>query len=119
MSVSDGNGAGPALDLTGVRAMLAGALVASRTLSGNITLTNQSRNVQCIDPGGAGRDVTLPALEEGLFFLVVNKADAAETITVKDAAAATVVSLAQNTSGLVWCDGAAWYLAVKFTSALS
>lgn len=92
-------------------------LVSERTLSANDTFTNQYRNVQLIDPAGA-RDLTLPALEKGLWYLIANKADAAETITVKNAAAATVCSLAQNKCAFVWCDGTAWY-SILFTITIS
>ena len=91
------------------------------TLSGNLTLTNQYRNVLKIDPTAA-RDVTLPAAEAGLWFEIINAADASETITVKNAAGSTIVSIAQNRKATVMCsdeDTPAWYHTGIVTIALS
>ena len=58
------------------------------TLSGTATLTAGSASVQRLDPGGAGRNVDLPDLGDygqGKV-VIVNTADAAEVITIRDAA---------------------------------
>lgn len=94
-------------------------LVGQRTLAGNATLTNQYRPIQRLDPGGSARDVTLPAVENGLWFLIVNTADNAENLVVKNAGGDTIVTANQNESALVWSDGSSWYLAVLFTAPLS
>lgn len=57
-----------------------------------------------LDPGGAGREVDLPAEEKGLWFLISNTADAAETLTVKeDSAVTTIATLGQDEYGLFFC----------------
>ena len=90
-------------------------LMSVRTLAGADTLTAGHRNVQRLDPGGAGRDVFLPPEAAGLWFLIANAADAAESLTVEDDAAGAVVTVAQNQAALVWCDGASWHY-VLFTA---
>jgi hypothetical protein len=66
-----------------------------------------------IDPEGGAIDVTLPAESDdlhtdGLILFIKNTADAAETITVKDDGAATVVTIAQNEGAIVHCNGTDW-----------
>jgi len=80
------------------------------TLSADLTLDASSANYLRIDPGGAARDVTLPAEEssEGLFFRIYNIADAAEALTVKNDGGDTIETFSQNEHGLVGCDGTAW-----------
>jgi len=68
------------------------------TLSGDKTVSRTDEQVQILDPGGAGRNVDLPADEEGLMFEVVNTADAAEDLTVRDADANTVHAVSQGES---------------------
>lgn len=78
-------------------------------LSGDINLDRSSANVLRIDPGGAGRTVTLPPAGEsdGLAFDILNAADAAETLTVVDSTG-TIVSIAQNRAAKVVSDGSVW-----------
>jgi hypothetical protein len=92
----------------------------STTATGNITLLPDSTRVQLIDPGGSARNVTLPAIatSKGYEFYIVNKADAAESLTVKNAAATTIGTIAQSEAGFFWCDDTAWY-GFTFTSAAS
>ncbi len=80
------------------------------TLVGDLTLTADDPRIQALDPGGAGRDVTLPpeAVSAGLDFYIHNTADAAETLTVKDDGGAAVCTPGQNETAYVFCDGAAW-----------
>lgn len=89
---------------------LSGGDVNTETLAGNATLTTASARYQRLDPGGAGRDVTLPAEADskGLAFLILNTADAAEDLTVKDDGASTVVTISQNEAALVVCNGTSW-----------
>lgn len=70
------------------------------TLSGDKTLATGDPQLQVIDPGGAARNVDLPAEEAGLQFLIGNAADAAEDITVRDDADSTVLTLNQDDVGL-------------------
>lgn len=54
------------------------------TLTGTFTLTKQSATFQKLDPGGASRNVVLPAISPSFGpFLVENTADAAENLVVK------------------------------------
>lgn len=93
--------------------------VYSGTLAGNVTLTKRSPQLLKLDPGGAGRDVTLPAVENGLWFEIANAADAAETLTVKNAAGSTIVAIPQNRKARVACTTSAWIHMGIETIALS
>ena len=81
------------------------------TLAAEGVLTDDSADIQIIDPAGA-RDLLLPteATSIGRIFIITNAADAAEAITVKeDGDSTTIITLAQNESGVVWCDGTTWH----------
>ncbi len=84
----------------------------SRTLSGTLTLTTADARFQVLDPGGAGRNVVLPAetsMAGGEPFVIVNAADAAETLTVQDNdATTTVLTVAQNFGAYFFSTGAGW-----------
>ena len=91
---------------------LAGGVLES-TLTGDVTLTPQHEDLLRLDPGGASRNVTLPAnasSKKGTFFIIYNSADAAENLVVKDSAAATIVTVNQNEQAEVWHTGSAWVL---------
>ena len=75
------------------------------------TLATTYPPVILCDPGGGAIDLLLPAEadSEGLMFFIFNTADAAEAITVKeDGDTTTIITLDQNQSGLVVCDGTTW-----------
>lgn len=79
------------------------------TLSGDKTLSETDDGVQVLDPGGAGRNVDLPADDLGLpLYIISNTADAAETLTVRDPDTNTVVSVAQNETALVMNTGSGY-----------
>lgn len=84
------------------------------TATGNITLTAGDSVIQAIDPGGAGRDVTLPALgSTGQGKVVIdNTADAAEVLTIKDAAANTLGTPGQNESAICTFSEGTWVCVV-------
>ena len=88
------------------------------TLGANLTLTKLSPPLQFIDPAGA-RDLTLPAesVSEGLCFIIVNQANAAEDITVKDDSPATIGIIGQNEVGILVCDGTDWQSMITGTGA--
>lgn len=89
--------------------LMESANVATSTLSATKTLTDADKGIQFLDPGGAGRDVTLPAESSANHaFCIVNTADAAETLTVKDDGGATIKALAQGENGLFVSNGVAW-----------
>lgn len=81
-----------------------------QTLGGTFTLLADSPTVQCLDPGGSSRDVVLPAeaASEGLMFIIVNRADAAEDLTVEDDGESTVIVVPQGGMGIVVCGGGVW-----------
>lgn len=80
------------------------------TLADNKTLAADDARIQVLDPGGAGRDTTLPAeaASTGVDFIVHNSADAAEVLTIKDDGGGTICTPTQNESAHVFCDGTTW-----------
>ena len=117
MSVTDG--LGKSLATEGLDGQLQWLnLVGSQTLTGDLVLTGGFRNVQLLDPGGASRNVDLPGEKHGCWFVIFNKADAAEDLTVRDDAASTVATLNQNEAGFFWSDGTSWYFGL-FTAPAS
>lgn len=93
----------------------AGGFSAGETLGGNVTLTKKSARIRSMDPNnGPGRDVTLHAVsvdDAGDFYLIVNIADAAEPLTIKNAGGSTVGTVAQAKAGLFFVnDAGAWAL---------
>lgn len=79
-------------------------------LAANKALTADDARIQVLDPGGAGRDVTLPAeaVSSGVDFMIHNSADAAEVLTVKDDGGGTICTPTQNETAYVFCDGSTW-----------
>src|SRR5688572_11056032 len=66
-------------------------------------------SVLAIDPGGAARNVDMPAEEaqgmEGKLWIVINTADAAEVITLRNDAAGTIGTLTQNETAMLMVAG--------------
>lgn len=93
----------------GDRHMLLKNVLGVRTMTGNETFSKLFANVQKLDPDGA-RDINLPAEanSDGMWFEIINVASGAEDITVKNDAPATVVTISQNESAKVYCDGVTW-----------
>lgn len=91
----------------------------TETLAANKTLTITHEQIQYYDPGGASRNVLLPAeaSSAGLFFIIVNTADAAENLTVKEDSDTTTIGIvARYESRVFVCDGTDWKsLGVDFT----
>ena len=81
------------------------------TLTGADVLKVESKRIQVLDPSGNHRNVELPAisLSKGLSFVFVNTANAAENLVVRNAAAVTIVTVAQSQVTIVFCDGVSWY----------
>ena len=84
------------------------------TLAGNRTITIdeiETYNALAFDPGGAGRDVTLPAVGgcHGVFLVISNKADGVEILTIKNAGGTAILTPAQGEAAFLWCDGVSWY----------
>ena len=92
-----------------------------KTAAGNLTLDATYSSKCRIDPGGAHRDVTLEAVgvASGMERLIVNIADAAENLVVKNVGGDTIGTINQNESAVFYCDGASWYLCYVQTIALT
>ncbi len=93
------------------------------TLTGNLTVSfaTYNGNVLRFDPGGAARDVTLPdpANFEGMELRILNAADAAETITIKNAAGTTLGTCEQNRVAWLVVLSGAWVFNYKQIVTLS
>lgn len=75
------------------------------------TLTAEDAQFLGLDPGGAHRDVILPAEGASLgdWFVIRNDADAAENLVVRNSADdATIATVGQGTWAMVVCNGVAW-----------
>jgi hypothetical protein len=94
-----------ALKSEAITCAAAHALLVSGTAAANQTVITS--NVLLIDPGGAGRNITLPAeaSSTGLFLLIFNTANAAEALTIKDDGGGDIIVLDQNQHGIVFCNG--------------
>ena len=110
-----------AAKMPGLGAHLMASGFYTATLGGAVTMHAGWQNFAKLDPGGAHRDVTLPAEEgnSGMWFLILNTAAAAENLVVKDDAAATIVTISQNEAAIVTCDGSSWEHMGIITIALS
>lgn len=96
----------------------------SATLTGTLTLDQTYPTYLKLDPGGAGRTVVLDAesaLNEGMRRHIVNAADAAEDLTVKDADTNVIGTISQNEEAIFFNAGATtgWVLFRIATIALS
>ena len=84
----------------------------SATLTGTTQLTSKTSQFLRLDPGGGARNVDLPGIADGLddndgrFYWILNTADAAEALTVRNPAGATIVTISQNERCLVVGAGA-------------
>jgi hypothetical protein len=90
------------------------------TLTGNLTLTISSKPFQRLDPGGASRTVTLPAVSHtaGLFFEITNVADADERLTINNSAGALVAYALPGDTVVLVSNGSAWSVARRSTVGL-
>jgi len=85
------------------------------TLTGHRTLTAAeiaSTNIFSFDPGGAVRNLILPAeaTSAGQVLFINNSADADEVITIlDDASGYTVCTPGQDEAAVIWCDGVSWF----------
>lgn len=80
-------------------------------LSATKTLVVTDMVVQKLDPNGSDRDVNLPAEASStdLTFIIFNTGDgAAETLTIKNDAPATLGTLEPEMVGVYHCDGTTW-----------
>ena len=65
---------------------------------------------QFLNPDGENRTIILPAeaISTGYIYYIMNMADAAESITVKDDGGTTVMTVSQNEMGIALCNGTTW-----------
>lgn len=94
-------------------------LVNSRTLTGNVTIGAADPNYMVLDPNGADRTVTLPAVAKGLFFQFSNAADAAESLTIKNSGGTTIASIGRGGTATFFSDGTTWYSSGNGAAAYS
>lgn len=96
-----------------------GAGVNTETLAGAKVLVAGDAPLQHLDPGGAGRNLDLPAVTgmAGSTFIIKNTADAAEILTIRlTGGGATVCTPTQNETAIVYCDGTTWHGIVGFNN---
>lgn len=83
-----------------------------QTLGATLQIGENGPHVHFLDPGGAARDVELPASpQKGDFYLIFNTADALEVITVKDSAGGALtpaITPTQSECAVVVYSGTAW-----------
>lgn len=89
------------------------------TMTGAVVMDYSYPNQLRLDPGGSARDLTLPAGINGLWYKIVNFADASETITLKNAGGSTVETIDQNEEIEVEYDGSAWFVVAIRTIAIT
>lgn len=91
------------------------------TLADDLVLDVTYPNVLKLDPGGEARDVELDviATSNGLHRRIINAADAAENLVLKNASGDTIATVNQNEQAEVYCDGSSWILVAVTTIALA
>ena len=102
---------------------------AVETLAGDRVIVDSDAMILKMDPAGSARDVTLPAEStvspSGRMFWILNGADAAENLVIKDDGGATIATANQNESALVYNAGqsagveSAWVLVAIVAIALA
>lgn len=102
--------------ITYLQATANAAAATGITLAGTYQMPDDSPPINVFDPGGAGRNLELPANpREGQMHIIINAADAAETITLQDSAGnalAPASTIAQNKRALVVFVGGKWWALV-------
>tara|TARA_Y100001963_G_C6746078_1_gene431663 strand:+ start:572 stop:904 length:333 start_codon:yes stop_codon:yes gene_type:complete len=82
-------------------------------LTGDITMDYMSSTYQFLKQSGGSHTITLPALKNGISYWFKSRASSTGTISIKDAAAATVETLTAGQSCHIVCDGSFWLVAIK------
>lgn len=104
-----------AFDLRVVTGLMGGTMI--KTLAATFVMDADATLISCLDPGGAGRDVLLPPEEDGLILIIVNDADAAEDLVVKeDAGVTTIGTISQNEFAILVCVRDVWRIMVSKTT---
>ena len=99
------------------------------TLAAAKTIGDDDAMILKMDPGGSARDVNLPAEGDidpaGRMYWIVNAADAAENLVVKNDGGDTIATINQNESAFVYNAGksggteSSWVLIAVVAIALS
>ena len=82
------------------------------TLSGTFTVPDRAPPVLLLDPGGAARNVLLPAESDskGKVYWIKNLDGGVNAITVQeDSGTTTIVTVNAGAQAMVFCDGTTWY----------
>lgn len=75
-------------------------------MAGTVVLTDASPVIQSLDPNGAARDLTLPAIATtNHVFIVINRAAGSYAITIKNAGGTTIATCAKDAAVFVFSDG--------------
>ena len=90
----------------------------SVTIAGDTTLTYRSASMLKIDPGGAGRNITLPAPRAGGYFRITHAADADEGLVV-GYGGSTVATVGRNERCEFFVESGSWTFDCIETIALS
>lgn len=106
---ADVNNVQSALDALAYSALNQAGFANVQTLSGNLTLTDDSAVLHVLDPGGANRDVTLPAVANTNHPYYFVNDDPTYTLTIKNAGGTTIATVTDGLIKLVTSDGTAWY----------
>lgn len=88
-----------------------GTAVAATLTGDRVLVGTDARHLQ-LDPGGAGRNIDLPAISAwpNQMFYIENTADAAEVLTIRlTGGGATKATPTQNEAAVVWNDGTTVY----------
>jgi hypothetical protein len=93
------------------RGLMGRQLCESETLAdAGTTLTIANKLIQVCVPTAA-RTMVLPAVgsSKGLSFIFVNNSAGANSLTINNAGATTIATVAQNKRAWVFCDGTTWF----------
>lgn len=93
--------------------------VLTQTLTGTFTMDAGMPPIINVDPGGATRIVLMPLAtgNAGLQFRILNAADAAEDLTIKDSTNTTTFgTISQNEIGDLICTGSTWRIGIGTTT---
>jgi len=81
----------------------------TETLAADKVIAAGDPMIHFLDPGGAARNVDLMPEVAGQVVIIVNTADMAETLTIReDAGATTIVTVDQNEMAFLTCNGTVW-----------
>lgn len=102
-----------AMTLLGLLALSAGHYQPA-ALSGNVTMDKSYPSIVILDPGGADRNVTLPAeadSKDNVRYIRNSSDGTGEDLAILDDAGATVTTLYRGDWVILICDGTTWNIA--------